>query len=168
MMLTSACNVRSDGTEPVYYEVVNVPLLGWTPNDTLFFPVHVTNPTTIRTPIEQGRPYQMGYSIRMSADYHFTRVPMQFIIQQTDTIEGHEYIVRNILRQNIAPAVRDTLGKPLGPTWGSLIDYDNYIDGITIRFDSVGTYRMMLIPETQGLSSFIGLSAIGITLSRQY
>jgi hypothetical protein len=110
----------------------------------------------------------MGYSIRMSADYHFTRVPMQFIIQQTDTIEGHEYIVRNILRQNIAPAVRDTLGKPLGPTWGSLIDYDNYIDGITIRFDSVGTYRMMLIPETQGLSSFIGLSAIGITLSRQY
>jgi len=104
----------------------------------------------------------------MSTEFPFTRVPMQLIIQQTDTTEGHEYIVRNIFRQNIAPAVRDTLGHPLGSSWGSLIDYENYIDGLTIRFDSVGTYRMMLIPETQGLSGFVGLSAIGITLSRLY
>ncbi len=168
MLMENACSVKEEGTDPVYNKIVNVPLLGWKQNDTLFYPVHVTEPTTIRTPIVKGHPYQMGYSIRMSSEYHFTRVPMQLIIQQTDTAGGHEFIVRNILRQNIAPAVRDTLGQPLGPTWGSLIDYQNYIDGITVRFDSVGTYRMMLIPETQGLSSFIGLSAIGITLSRQY
>jgi len=166
--MASACQSSEDGTEPVYSEVVNVPLLGWDANDTLFYPVHVTNPTTIRTPIVQGLTYQVGYNIRMSADYRFTRVPMQFIIQQTDTSGGHEYIVRNVLRQNIAPAVRDTLGHPLGPTWGSLIDYENYIESLTIRFDSLGTYRMMLIPETQGLSSFTGISAIGISLSRLY
>lgn len=91
---------------------------------------------------------------------------MQFIIQQTDTTGGHEHIVRNVLRQRIAPAVRDTLGQPLGPSWGSLIDYEDYIDELTVEFDSTGTYRMLLIPETQHLSSFVGLSAIGITLSK--
>ena len=165
--IPSACSDQEDGTEPEYNRVVNVSLLGWGASDTLFFPIHVTNSTTIRTPIEQGIPYLVGYSIRMSADYHFTRVPMQFIIQQTDTAGGHEHIVRNVLRQRIAPAVRDTLGQPLGPSWGSLIDYDDYIDDLTVQFDSVGTYRMLLIPETQQLSSFVGLSAIGITLSKK-
>ncbi len=166
IIMASACKGNEDGTEPIYCRVVNVPLREWSASDTLFFPVQVTYPTTLRTPIVQGLTYQVRYNIRMSANYKFTRVPMQFIVQQTDTTGGHEHIVRNVLRQNIAPAVRDTLGHPLGPSWGSLIDYENVIDGLTLRFDSLGTYRMMLIPETKGLSGFDGISAVGISLTR--
>lgn len=167
-LMVSACQSNTDATEPDYNLVIDVPMFGWKVADTLFFPIQITSPSTIRTPILQGMPYQLGYSIRMSADYRFTRVPMQLIVQQTDTTGGHEHIVRNVLRQHIAPAVRDTLGHPLGPSWGSLIDYDNYINNLTIRFDSVGTYRMILIPDTRDVSGLVGLSAIGLTLSKQY
>ena len=168
MLAASACQSSAEPTDPAYSAVADVPLLGWKAADTLFFPVVITSPVTIRTPLVQGQPYLMGYTIRMSARYPLTRVPMQFVIQQTDTTGGHEHIVRNVLREHIAPAVRDTLGRPLGPSWGSLIDYDGFIDGLTIRFDSLGTYRMMLIPDTKDANGFPGLSAIGITLSRQY
>ena len=167
-MVLTACQNRPDATVPDYNEVLDVSIFGWKDADTLFFPLQITFPSTIRTPIQQGIPYIMGYSVRMSADYHYARVPMQLIIQQTDTTGGREHIVRNILRQHIAPAVRDTLGRPLGPSWGSLIDYDGFIDGITIRFDSLGTYRMMLIPDTKDMHGFTGLSAIGLSLSKQY
>ncbi|MBO4754593.1 MAG: hypothetical protein J5543_08360 [Bacteroidales bacterium] len=167
-LMMSACQSHEDGTDPAYNVIVDVNMLGWNAGDTLFFPIHVTNPSTIRDPIVQGIPYQVGYSIRMSADYRFTRVPMQLIVQQTDTTGGHEHIVRNVMREHIAPAVRDTLGHPLGPSWGSLIDYDNYIENLIISFDSTGTYRMMLIPDLRNVKSFVGLSAIGITLSKQY
>lgn len=166
-LMVSACQNNTDGTEPDYNVVIDVPMLGWKVADTLFFPIQITSPSTIRTPLLQGIPYQLGYSIRMSADYRYARVPMHLIIQQTDTTGGHEHIVRNVLRQHIAPAVRDTLGHPLGPSWGSLIDYDNYINDLTIRFDSVGSYRIMLIPDTRDASGFVGLSAIGLTLSKQ-
>ena len=167
-MMLNACQNNEDGTDPAYDKVIDVPILGWKAADTLFFPLQITDPTTIRTPILQGIPYTMGYSVRMSADFHYTRVPMQLIIQQTDTTGGCEHIVRNVLRRHIAPAVRDTLGRPLGPSWGSLIDYDGFIDDISIQFDSLGSYRMMLIPDTKDIHGFTGLSAIGLSLSKQY
>ena len=53
-------------------------------------------------------------------------------------------------------------------SWGSLIDYDGFIDDISIQFDSLGSYRMMLIPDTKDMHGFTGLSAIGLSLSKQY
>lgn len=165
VLVASACQRGADEDDLAYYRTASVPTLGWTNSDTLFFPIRITQPTTLRTPLVQGHQYQMGYSVRMSSSYPLTRVPMQLVVQQTDTAgTGREYVVRNVLRRHIAPVVRDTLGHPLGPSWGSLIDYEGYIDDVTIQFDSLGTYRMMLIPALQGRSRLTGLSAIGIML----
>lgn len=162
----TACSSSQEPT-PDYNTVVDIPILGWSASDTLFFPIQVTSPATIRTPLQVGLPYHVNYSIRMTAGFELDRVPMHLILQQTDTAEGgHTRIIRNVLRQDIAPAVRDSLGKPLGNTWGSLIDYESPLNEVSLKFDSAGTYRLMLIPETGSLNSFSGLSAMGLTFYR--
>lgn len=163
----TACS-NSQGVSPDYNTVVDIPILGWSASDTLFFPIQVTSPATIRTPLQVGKPYMVDYSIRMTSGFELDRVPMHLILQQTDTAEGgYTRIIRNVLRQDIAPAVRDSIGKPLGNTWGSLIDYESHLNDLTLRFDSTGTYRLMLIPATGSIDCFTGLSAIGLTFYRQ-
>lgn len=164
----SACSLptHDSGSVTDYNHVADVTLSGWTESDTLFFPIEVTNPTHIRTPLQIGTTYRLGCSIRMASSYALNDVPMLLVVQQTDTVSGHTRIVRNLMREEIAPQVRDAEGRPMGNTWGSLIDYESRLDQLTIRFDTAGTYRMLLTPRTGPTSSFSGLSAIGLQLHR--
>jgi len=165
-----ACRQASDSTsgELDYSHVVDVSLYGWGPADTLFFPVEVTWPAHVRTPLRQGLPYDVHCSVRMEGGYRLSDVPMCLIVQQTDTLEdGHTHVIHNLLRQEIAPVVRDSLGLAFGSSWGSLIDYQTQLDGLTLQFDSVGTYRMLLIPRTGELPAISGISAIGLHLYRR-
>lgn len=166
--LITACSPSNDadGATVDYNTVCDVDISGWNENDSLIFPIQVNSPSSLRFPLQVGIPYQLRYCIRMTPKYPYTSVPMQLIVQQTDTIaEGQYHVIRNILRQEINPAVRDSLGHPLGGTWGSLIDYEGQISDVTLRFDTLGTYRMILTPITGG-SPFSGLASVGLLLTR--
>lgn len=101
----------------------------------------------------------------MTSDYPFTTVPMTLIIQQTDTTaQGGERVKRNFLRQHIEPAVRTPEGRPLGSSWGSLIQHEVQLDSLSLRFDSAGHYRMLLIPAIQGEVTLRGITSVGLSL----
>ena len=166
-LLASLTACSSDGpyTAADYDTVIDVPVLSWMPTDTLLYPIVISSEATRYNPLRQGATYRLRCSVRMTAGFELTQVPMQFIVQQTDTAEGgHLRVLRNVCRHDIAPHVRDKRGQPLGSTWGSLICHEEVLPDVSLRFDSVGTYRMMLIPETSGLASFRGISAIGLSL----
>lgn len=95
---------------------------------------------------------------------------MQLIVQQTDTLGqgGQERVTRNLLRKNIAPKVRDAEGRPLGSGWGSLISHEAQLDSLTLLFDSIGTYRMLLMPRTGELPALCGIASIGIQMERRH
>lgn len=165
--LTACSSPNPDVASPIgFNSSCDVDLKGWNPTDSLVFPILVTNPPTLRNPIHAGQCYSMLCNIRIAPEYPYTTVPMHLIVQQTDTLSGgHQHVVRNLLRQEINPAVRDSLGHPLGATWGSLIDYEAPLSGdISLKFDSAGTYRMILIPLTPDQSSLSGISSVGLTL----
>ena len=161
-----ACS-RSAADAIDYNTAQDTPVFGWKSTDTLYYPIQVTSPASIRTPIEVGIPYHIICGIRMAASFDMMRVPMMLIVQQTDTLEGHTVIVRNLLRQPIAPAVRDSVGRPLGSHWGSYIDHEASLPAdLTLRFDSIGNYRMMLTPIIPGLPSLQGISSVSLSLRR--
>lgn len=164
----SACSLPTHDPSLVtdYNHVADVTLSGWTERDTLFFPIEVTSPAHIRTPLQVGTLYRLGCSIRMASSYALCDVPMLLVVQQIDTVSGHTRLVRNLMREEIAPQVRDSEGRPVGNTWGSFIDHESRLDPLTIQFDTAGTYRMLLTPRTGPASSFSGLSAIGLQLHR--
>lgn len=167
--LTACSNHSSDDASPEtdYNTVCDVDINGWNENDSLIYPIIVTSPASIRYPLQVGLPYTMRYGIRITTRYPYTSVPMMLVVQQTDTVEGgHEHVVRNILRQEINPAVRDSLGHPLGGSWGSFIDYEAPLPDIALRFDTVGTYRMMLTPLTGNGAQLQGIASVGLLLVR--
>lgn len=161
----SSLSSEASGREPHYNTVNDVPILGWTETDTLLYPVLLTTPPTLRTPLVSGRSYDVYCSVRMTPGYAYQNVPMQLIVQQTDTVgTGYEHVVYNMLRQDIDVLVRDSLSRPLGTTWGSLIDYEARVPNLTLRFDSAGTYRMMLIPHLDRQTPLQGIASVGIAL----
>lgn len=152
--------------EADYSAVCDVALKGWGTADSLIFAVQVTPEPTLRTPLHVGRDYDVYYSVRIAPQYRFTTVPMQFIVQQLDTLQGgHQHVVHNLLRQVVNPAVRDSLGRPLGPTWGSFIDYEAPLpEDVTVRFDSAGTYRMVLTPLLPDQTVLRHVASVGLSL----
>lgn len=164
----TACSNPSNqllSTDADYNTTCDVNITGWGETDSLIFPLVVTTPATIRTPIQLERNYRLCYGIRITSQYPYTTVPMQLSLQQTDTqTDGQEHVIRNLVRTDIHPAVRDSLGKPLGSTWGSLIDYEALIPDLSLRFDSAGTYRIILTPHTDGAAPLKGISSVGISL----
>lgn len=168
--LTACSTPNSDHESQTvdYNTVCDVDIDGWHEADSLIFPVLLTTPATLRQPLQVGLPYNLRYSIRITPRYPYTTVPMQLTLQQTDTVAGgHLHVVRNILRQEVNPAVRDTLGRPLGGTWGSLIDYEAPLPDISLRFDTAGTYRLILTPLTAGNTPLSGIASVGLLLTRQ-
>lgn len=168
MVSLSACSSNDAGPRTDYDKALNVPIMGWAGGDTLLYTLHVTQPATLQHPLQVGIPYHMRCSIRMTSGFGLTHVPLQLSVQQTDTVAGgHTHVVRNLLRCDVAPQVRDSLGRPLGATWGSLITHEQMLDDISLRFDSAGTYRIIVTPQAEGAQSFYGLSAIGLSLVRE-
>lgn len=160
----SACNL-SDSGRTVYDISVDVPLSGWASTDTLFYSVCVDDVASLRHPIERGVDYQLSVSVRHVSRYPFMSIPFTLIQQQTDTTQGFEHPVRNILHQSVAPVIRDSLGHQLGASWGSFITVNVPVPDVSIRFDSAGTYRFLVIPDLGTLTSVTGLSALGLRLS---
>lgn len=150
----------------VYDLCVSVPANGWSSQDTLFFPVDITASPAVRTPILRQTDYPVSCSIRMTDSYPYRSLPMMLIVQQTDTVgssHGEQRVKRNLLRRSIAPMLRDEDGRPLGDSWGSLIQYECPLDSLTLSFDSVGTYRMLIIPSTSGDAQLHGIVSIGLS-----
>lgn len=159
----SACSSQNDA-RTVYDTSVDVPLQGWTSTDTLFYSIVITDPTTIKKPVAVDHDYQMNISLRYSTSLRLTHLPFQLTLQQTDTLGGYEHPIRNIFRQDLSLEVRDADGVPLGDSWGSLYSIETPISSPTIRFDSTGTYRFMILPTLGDLKSLPGVASIGIQL----
>lgn len=160
---TSACN--SNEPQTVYDNSVDVHLSGWASTDTLFYDIVVTDPPSIKNPIVVGKVYQLSISLRHTAEFPLNQVPFLLQMQQTDTIGGYVHPTRNILKEHFSPYVRDSIGLPLGDTWGSLIARQEHKTGVHIHFDTTGTYRFLIIPEIGDLPSLPGLASIGLRLS---
>lgn len=161
----TACSSELLSPSADYDTVVDVNMLAWASNDTLFFPVEVPETPSAQNLLKHDHTYRLRCSVRMSADYRLESLPMQLIVQQTDTLSsGHSHVVRNLLRENVSTRVRDKQGMVLGDTWGSLTTHEEMLQDVTLRFDSVGSYRMLLVPRTNGLAAFKGISAIGLSL----
>lgn len=166
LILTSlnACSQNEGLT--VYNKSVDVHLEGWAPTDTLFYNITVTEPASIKYPIVTQRDYRMNMSVRFSTSLKLTHLPFLLTLQQTDTIGGYEHPIRNIFRQELSLEVRDTTGIPLGESWGSLYSVETTSPSPTIRFDTAGTYRLMIIPTIGNLKSLPGVASIGIQLEK--
>lgn len=158
----SACSQNDART--VYDTSVDVPLQGWTSTDTLFYSIVITDSPSIKYPIATHQDYQMNISIRYAATFGLTHVPFQLTLQQTDTLGGYEHPIRNIFRQDLSLEVRDAEGVPLGDNWGSLYTISTPISSPTIRFDSAGTYRFMILPNLGDQKSLPGVASIGIEM----
>ena len=151
-----------------YDVVTDVPVMGWTEADTLCFAVQVAE-SVRHTPVPlRGIDYRLRCSVRIQPDYAFAEVPMLLIVQQTDTagLGQGTRVVRNLMRRNISVRVRDAAGHPLGPTWGSMAQHEEMIDSLTLRFDTTGSYRLLLLPRAYNHTSLPGITAIGISLNR--
>lgn len=167
LSLSGCVNSEPTVAETAYDYTVDVPCRGWTYNDTLFFPISVSENPEIRTPLQRSTNYQLGCALRISSDYQYANVPMLLILQKTDTtncLGKRPLVIQNLLRQEIVPQVRDNAGRELGNTWGSLIQHETVIDSLSIRFDSVGTYQMLLIPQSGEISSIDGVHSVGLSL----
>lgn len=158
----SACSKNDELT--VYDTSVDVPLQGWTSADTLFYSITVTETTTIKNPVAKGHDYHMNLSLRYSSSLPLTHLPFLLTLQQTDTTGGYIHPIRNIMKQEFSLPVRDTAGIPLGDNWGSLYTISTPISSPTIRFDTAGTYRFMIIPNLGDQKSLPGVASIGIFL----
>lgn len=158
----SGCNQNNALT--AYNNSVDVPLMGWTSADTLFYHITVTDPATIKTPIAISRDYQLNIGFRYSSAYPLSCVAYHLLLQKTDTTGGYEHPTVNLLRQDMTTMVRDSIGTPLGDTWGSLISLETRQPDLTIRFDSAGTYRFLLIPDLGELSALPGVASASIRL----
>lgn len=167
----SACTSSPTDAELTDYDLsVDVPCQRWTSTDTLFFPIDVTDAPLHRTPLLREASYRVRCNIRISADCKLTNVPMNLLLQQTDTLGSPDrlpQVTRNLLRSVVCPAVRNADGRELGSTWGSLIQHEVPIDSLTMKFDSAGTYRILLIPAIEGPQGIEGVHSVGLALVRQ-
>ncbi len=163
----SACSSPNEPHTAVYDYSVDVPQSGWTSADTLFYDLLLTQPATIKNPIVPRRTYQLSMSVRFDASFPFTALPLQLLVQQTDTMGGYLHPVRNLLRRDLAPQLRDSLGQPIGHTWGSLITQSIPLPDLTLRFDSAGTYRLLITPQTGSHRSIPGIASVGVRLTQE-
>lgn len=174
----SSCTQRQDAsTHPTDYDYsCDVPLSGWRSQDTLFYPITVCDAPERRHPLLLGTTYDVWCSVRMAASYPYDGIPMTLIVQQLKEVEHHAdslttyttlEVSRNLLRQDIHTEVRTATGQPIGDTWGSLISCEAPVEDLSLRFDSAGSYRLLILPKTPSGLSLSGLSAIGLTLHRQ-
>ena len=170
--LTACSSDEGDATEEAsigYDHSADVPMLGWSFSDTLFFPLTVLAEPELRSPIVIGADYSLWCSVRHDASYSYQQLPLTFVVQQTDTtgtLNGTSRVVRNMLRRQMTLPIRRPDGHPLGTSWGSLIQYETEADSLTLRFDSAGTYRMLLIPDVPASQPLKGVASVGLTLRR--
>lgn len=173
-----SCIPVSDASSPAidYDYSCDVPLSGWRSQDTLFYPISVLTAPERRHPLRLGTDYDVWCSVRMTSSYPYGDVPMTLVVQQMEevthpvdslTTRTTIEVLRNILRHDLTAQVRLDTGEPLGGSWGSLITYDAPVhDHLSLRFDTTGTYRLLIIPKVPSGVSLTGLSAIGLTLRR--
>lgn len=164
MLSLSACAPSSP--EPTAGEVhyslsADVDLHGWAATDTLFYPIAVCEPRDVRTPLVPQHTYRSACCIRTDASCRLTHIPMQLVLQQVD---DQGAVLRNVLRTEIAPQVRDDRGYMLGESWGSLYQYECDLPDLTLRFDSLGTYRLLLNPAIGSQAALEGIASIGLSL----
>lgn len=160
----SAC--QSNNSHAVVYNTsVDVPLYHWTSADTLFYPLAIAEEPNAKQPIQLNKDYHVRLNLRHNLDFPLTSIPANFCLQQTDTVQGQTRISRRIMLTRIEPKVRDDRGLPLGDGWGSLYEYQQPLDNLTIRFDKAGTYRFIIIPDFRGAADGLnGMASIGIEL----
>lgn len=168
--LTSCVSEADQEAQTVYDHSCDVSTHGWTSQDTLFYPVLITEMPELRTPIKYGRQCDLWCNIRTEADFPYTNIPMTLIVQQTDTTgsgNGTSHVIRNLLRHDLTLTVCNEDGRHLGDSWGSLVQLETKLDGLTVCFDTTGTYRMLLIPNLHNKVSLPGITSIGLTLRQK-
>ena len=161
----AACT--GEGSDIRYDHSADVPSRGWTTSDTLFFPITISPTPDTRSPLYVDTDYRLACSIRMDASYAYTSLPLMLILQQTDTIgspDGSPYVSRNLLRHALTIPLRDDRGYPVSSSWGSLFQHEVPIDSLTLRFDTVGTYRMLVFPATHSNARLDGITSVGLSL----
>ncbi len=164
IILTSQTACSPSEPDAVLDNSVDVRLDGWASTDTLFYPFTVADPATVTSPLLLHHQYRMKLSIRHSSEYPLLNVPFRLLLQQTDTVGGYLHPIKNLLHLDLAPEVRDTTGMPIGTYWGSLYTIENTLPEHSFRFDSVGSYRFLIIPEIGGQKKIPGIASIGIRL----
>ena len=79
MLLLTACNKGQ-----VYDLSADVDSSGWTPADTLYFPIHVEEHATPRYPIEPQQTYQLSLAVRFASCYPAPQLHLHFsLLDQT-------------------------------------------------------------------------------------
>lgn len=166
---TSSDKDADDGTLVGYDHSADVSLMGWSVYDTLCFPLEVAPQPEHRSPIALATDYDLWCNVRHDASYPYQQLPLTFVVQLTDTTgstNGTPRVVRNVLRSSLVLPLRQADGRPLGTTWGSLIQHEVVADSVTVRFDSAGMYRMLLIPDAPAGQPLKGVASVGISLRR--
>lgn len=142
---------------------LDVPMAGWQQGDTLRYGFEVVDQPSRRGLIACHQDYQLSMSVRYASLFPLQSLPLRLLLQQTDTVGGIEHPIRYVLSQDVQLPMRDALGQPLGETWGSLIELE-FPAKCKVRFDSVGMYRFMIIPDF-GLGNDVpGIASVGMRL----
>lgn len=170
----SACDLLSAPDDLTDYDYAcDVPTRGWASHDTLIYPIEVSPQPGDFTPLRLDTPYDLWCSIRMTGNYAYRGVPMTLVLQQmqepavTDTPGSlPPEVARYVTRLELVPEVRDAEGVALGASWGSLVQYEVLVQPEAVRFDSAGTYRLLVTPTLGGGAPLEGLASISFALRR--
>lgn len=163
--LTSCSSSGSDTDDHVthYDRVQSVNVSHWASDDTLSFAINVTEQPQVRTPLLRQYDYHTFCSLRTTSDCRLTSLPLMLILQQVD---DQGAVIRNLLRTEVNPVVRDETGRHLGSSWGSLYQYEAELPDARMRFDDAGNYRILLYPVTGSAAAIQGVASVGLSLQK--
>lgn len=133
--MVSSCN---DGTS--YNKSADVHQQGWMPADTLSFGFNVCD-TIIwgeYNYLETNRNYGLSLSIRYSNDYSFVAIPL------------HVKVGKKSYSVNLKPSRHKT--------WGSLMQDEFDVTGMSVAFADTGMHSIMIYPDT----ILTGICSVGV------
>lgn len=126
-LLLAACNDEHD-----YEYSVDVHSSGWTPTDTLFYPIHANQHPTSFSPIQIHYPYCLGLVVRYDKSFPAPILPLRIQLDK-------EY--------RVLLDLGDAGSLPDGSTWGSLCTKEFDITRMVLSFPDSGDYVLKVWPE---------------------
>ena len=138
MLLLTACNKGQ-----VYDLSADVDSSGWTPADTLYFPIRVEKHATPRYPIEPQQTYQLSLAVRFASCYPAPQLRLHFsLLDQTYSVHL---------------PLEDEEGMP-DITWASNNVKEFAITDCAFLFPDSGNYLLKVWPDAE-VENILSLTA---------
>lgn len=128
--------------EVSYNKSADVHHEGWAPADTLLFDFNVLDPvpTGVFNALSLDKRYSLSLSIRYSDEYKYVTVPLHI------NVGSKKYFFNPTLQRN--------------STWGSLVQDDFVMSGISISFQDTGKHILSIYPDTM----LVGIYSVGVDI----